>query len=499
MSVRTRVAPSPTGDPHVGTAYIALFNRAFAKQQGGEFLLRIEDTDQLRSTPESEAAIMQALTWLGLDWDEGPGKEGSKGPYRQSERSALYQQHAKQLVDQGHAFHCFCSEQRLNDLRERQREAGESIGYDGHCMHLSPQEVASKLAAGEANVVRMKVPTEGEAVFNDMLRGEIRIPWAQVDMQVLLKSDGLPSYHLANVVDDHLMEISHVIRGEEWISSTPKHVLLYQYFDWQPPVFCHLPLLRNADKSKLSKRKNPTSILYYQKLGVLPEVLLNYLGLMGGTMPEDQELFSFEQMAEQFRLDNMTLGGPVFDLQKLQWLNGRYLREQHNPEQLLARLHDWAFNSPHALQILPLLQQRIETLSDVAPLMLPFVTGLPSLQSEQFVHKKLDEQQVKEALQFMLWRLESQRHWHKDAILNVVTQTAQRYELKMRDMMPLLFAAIMGTSASVSVLEAMVVIGPDLCRARLRHALELLGGWSKKQAKQIEKDYQLWSASLETA
>lgn len=496
MTVRTRVAPSPTGDPHVGTAYIALFNRAFAKQHGGEFLLRIEDTDQQRSSPESEQAIMAALTWLGLTWDEGPGVGGDKGPYRQSERSQLYRQHAQQLVDQGHAFPCFCSEERLTAVREQQRQSGEALGYDGHCQHLPATEVAERLAQGQAHVVRMVVPREGDSVFQDMLRGDISIPWTQVDNQVLLKSDGLPSYHLANVIDDHYMAITHVIRGEEWISSTPKHQLLYRYFGWQTPVFCHLPLLRNADKSKLSKRKNPTSILYYQKLGILPEVLLNYLGLMGGTMSDEQEVFSFEQMVAGFDLAKMTLGGPVFDLVKLQWLNGRYLREQHTPEQLLARLHEWAFHSQHALQILPLLQQRIETLSDVAPLMLPFVTGLPSLLPEQFAHKKLDEYQVKEVLQFSLWRMETLRTWCKDDLVSIVNQVAERHGVKMRDLMPLYFQALMGTSASVSVLEAMVILGPDLSRARLRHALGVVGGWSKKETKQVDKDYAQWLAGL---
>ena len=290
MTVRTRIAPSPTGDPHVGTAYVALFNMAFAHSQGGQFLLRIEDTDQARSTPESEKAILDALHWLGLDWDEGPDNGGSKGPYRQSERSDIYREHANKLLDSGHAFRCFCTAERLDELRVTQMENKQQLGYDGHCMHLSEEEVAARVAKGESHVVRMQVPREGQCTFNDMLRGEISIDWAQIDLQILLKADGMPTYHLANVVDDHLMEISHVIRGEEWINSAPKHILLYQYFGWDAPVFCHLPLLRNVDKSKLSKRKNPTSILYYQRMGYLPEALLNYLGRMGWSMPTWTEI-----------------------------------------------------------------------------------------------------------------------------------------------------------------------------------------------------------------
>ena len=305
MTVRTRIAPSPTGDPHVGTAYVALFNMAFAHSQGGEFLLRIEDTDQVRSTPESEKAILDALHWLGLQWDEGPDNGGPKGPYRQSERSEIYRDHADQLLENGHAFRCFCSTERLDTLRQQQMENKHALGYDGHCMNLDKAEAMSRAESGESHVVRMQVPREGQCTFNDMLRGEITIDWSQVDLQVLLKADGMPTYHLANVVDDHLMEISHVIRGEEWINSAPKHILLYQYFGWETPVFCHLPLLRNVDKSKLSKRKNPTSILFYQRMGYLPEALLNYLGRMGWSMPDEREKFTLAEMLEVFDIQRV--------------------------------------------------------------------------------------------------------------------------------------------------------------------------------------------------
>ena len=255
MTVRTRIAPSPTGDPHVGTAYMALFNWAFARQHKGQFVLRIEDTDQARSTPESEQAIFTALQWLGLDWDEGPNVGGAHGPYRQSERKALYTAHIDKLLEQGDAFHCFCSKQRLDEVRAEQQAAKQTTRYDGHCLGLSADEVAKRLAAGESSVVRMRVPESGACTFKDRLRGDITIPYSQVDMQVLLKADGMPTYHLAVVVDDHLMGITHILRGEEWLNSAPKHQLLYQYFDWPMPELIHLPLLRNPDQSKLSKRK----------------------------------------------------------------------------------------------------------------------------------------------------------------------------------------------------------------------------------------------------
>ena len=263
MTVRTRVAPSPTGDPHVGTAYIALFNLCFARAHGGQFILRIEDTDQARSTPESEQAILDSLRWLGLEWDEGPDVGGDHGPYRQSDRMALYSQYAQQLVEEGKAFVCYRTAQELNDLREARRSAGNSTALKPSDLKLDEAEVEKRRASGQAHVIRMLVPEEdGACVVEDMLRGSIELDWSMVDAQILLKSDGMPTYHLANVVDDHLMGITHVLRGEEWINSAPKHKLLYEYFGWDMPQLCHLPLLRNPDKSKLSKRKNPTSILY---------------------------------------------------------------------------------------------------------------------------------------------------------------------------------------------------------------------------------------------
>ena len=254
MTVRTRVAPSPTGEPHVGTAYMALFNRCFAHAHGGQFILRIEDTDQARSTQKSEDAILDALKWLGLEWDEGPDRGGEYGPYRQSERLEMHQAAVQRLLELGHAYRCFCTPERLDALRKEQIANKETPRYDGHCLSLSEEEIQEKMDRGEPYVIRMKVPAEGECVFLDELRGEVRIDWKQIDHQIIQKSDGFPTYHLANVVDDHAMQISHVIRGEEWISSTPKHVLLYQQLGWEPPAFAHLPLLRDPDKSKFSKR-----------------------------------------------------------------------------------------------------------------------------------------------------------------------------------------------------------------------------------------------------
>ncbi len=495
--IRTRIAPSPTGDPHVGTAYIALFNKVFAESQGGEFILRIEDTDQVRSTSESEQAILDSLNWLGLNWAEGPDIGGPHGPYRQSDRREIYQKHTQELINKGHAFHCFCSARRLDEVREKQREAGEDIGYDGHCMHLSKDEVQAKLDAGESHVVRMKVPGEGLCVIKDVLRGDVEIEWKQIDMQVLMKSDGLPTYHLASVVDDHLMEISHIMRGEEWISSTPKQIALYEYFDWEPPVYVHLPLLRNADKSKLSKRKNPTSITYYRELGILPEALLNFLGMMGWTMPDGEEMFSLKQMSEAFDVSRISLGGPVFDQEKLNWLNGKYLRERHTPEELLQRLVAWKFNAEFATQLMPLAQTRAETLGDIAPLLSFFFQGNLEVSEDSFASLTLETDELKRVLQLILWKMETQRNRVKDNIFADVKAVAEHTGHKFKDINAPLFIAITGSTASVSVMEAMAILGPDMTRGRIRYAINALGGLGKKKLKSLEKEFKQIAAFMD--
>lgn len=485
-TVRTRIAPSPTGDPHVGTAYIALFNMCFARQHGGQFILRIEDTDQVRSSTESEQQIYDALRWLGIEWDEGPDVGGPHGPYRQSERADIYKEHAKQLVDKGHAFPCFCSAERLNEVRAQQMADKQTPAYDGHCAHLDPVAAQQRVAAGESHVIRMKVPTEGICVVKDMLRGNVEIGWDRMDMQVLMKADGLPTYFLANVVDDHLMGITHVLRGEEWLPSAPKLIKLYEYFGWEQPVLCYMPLLRNPDKSKLSKRKNPTSITFYERMGYLPQAMLNYLGRMGWSMPDEREKFSLEEMIEHFDINRVSLGGPIFDVEKLSWLNGQWLREL-SVEQFAEAARDWAFNTDYVMQIAPHVQGRIETLSQIAPLAGFFFAGAVPLSAELFVHKKLNADQVRQVLQITLWKLEALRQWDKEAITACINATGELLELKLRDIMPLMFAAITGQASSVSVLDAMEILGPDMTRFRLRQALELLGAASKKETKEWEK------------
>lgn len=487
--VRTRIAPSPTGDPHVGTAYIALFNRCFAHKHGGKFVLRVEDTDQQRSSRKSEKDILDSLSWLGLSWDEGPGCEGDCGPYRQSERSDIYSQHIGILLENGSAFHCFCSAERLDELRSSQMLEKAQPGYDGCCLKLTAEEIEKKLSSGEQHVIRMKVPQDGDCEFEDLLRGTVTIQWSQIDMQVLIKSDGLPTYHFANVVDDHLMGITHVIRGEEWINSTPKHQLLYGYFDWQQPIFCHMPLLRNPDKSKLSKRKNPTSIKYYQDMGYLPESLINYLGMMGWTMPDGEEKFSIEQMTENFDLSRVSLGGPIFDVDKLNWLNGKYIRENLSDDEFIQRFAAWAFEPDKISQIVPLIKQRVERFSDVESLAGFFFSGKLDVNEDAFQHKSLDAVIQIKVLQFILWRLESLEVEDRDLVEKELQSLAGSMELKIKDLLHPLFVALSGSAVSTSVIDSVSILGLDISRARIRTAIVVLGGISKKQAKLLEKEY----------
>ena len=490
MTVRTRIAPSPTGDPHVGTAYIALFNYCFARAHGGEFILRIEDTDQARSTAASEQAILDSLRWLGLEWDEGPDVGGDCGPYRQSERMALYGEYALQLVREGKAFLCYRTPEELDTLREARRSAGNSTALKPADLVLPEAEVAQREAAGMPYVVRMHVPDEeGACVVHDLLRGDIELDWSMVDAQILLKSDGMPTYHLANVVDDHLMGITHVLRGEEWINSAPKHKLLYQYFGWDMPVLCHLPLLRNPDKSKLSKRKNPTSILYYQRMGFLPEALLNYLGRMGWSMPDEREKFSLADMQEHFDITRVSLGGPIFDQEKLRWLNGLWIREDLSEAELATRLITWAYNAENLRKVLPHAQKRMETLSDFAPLAAFLVSGTLPISEDAFAGIKMEREALVANLQFALWRLEALSDWERDAVWNALKALADAQGVKIKDFLAPMFVAIAGSSASFSVVDSMALLGPDMSRARLRHAIEVLGGVSKKAAKRLEKAY----------
>ncbi len=473
--VRVRVAPSPTGDPHVGTGYIALFNYAFARKMGGKFILRIEDTDQNRYRPDSEAAITQALNWLGVEWDEGPDVGGEYGPYHQSERTEIYQEHCERLVTEGKAYRCFCSAERLTKIREEAKAEKRNPRYDGHCKALDPVESKKRAEAGETCVVRMVVPTEGSITFTDKLRGEVEIVVGQIDDQVLLKSDGFPTYHLANVVDDHLMEISHVIRAEEWISSTPKHVLLYEAFGWEQPEWIHMPLLRNPDKSKISKRKHPVSIHYYRDIGILPDALRNFLSIMGYSLGNDQEVFSLGEMVDGFDWGRVSLGGPVFDQDKLRWMNEQYIHKL-SPEQLVDTLIAWRLGREHLLAIAPLIHKRIKTLGDFVPATEYMFTG--DVDYAPFAEKlKIPDVKKKDLTKGLLELVEDFDKlvgFAAEELEETARAFCERKGWKPKHVFMLLRIGSTGRKASPPLFETMSVIGKDITRHRLRELVAFL-------------------------
>lgn len=475
--VRVRIAPSPTGDPHVGTAYIALFNYVFAKKKGGQFVLRIEDTDQVRSTRESEEAILRALRWVGLTWDEGPDIGGPYGPYRQSERTTLYQEQARHLLHTGKAYPCFCTAERLEILRQSQRTSGQPPGYDRLCRFLSSEEAMARMERGDPYVIRLAMPLTGQTRFVDGLRGEIVVDNGVVDDQVLLKSDGFPTYHLANVVDDHAMKITHVIRAEEWIVSTPKHIQLYNAFGWTPPAFYHMPLLRNPDRSKISKRRNPVSLDYYRDAGFFPEALLNFLALMGFSFGDNREKFTVSEMIEVFDFAKVHPGEPVFDIQKLTWLNGLYLREM-SPSQLLERLRLWRFSDEYLLRLIPLEQQRIEKMSDFIPAVQFFLTDELDYDAivPQLIPKGRASQDASQVLGELVETLETQvrGNWNHENLEPICRAFAERVGWKTKELFMTMRLALTGRTAAPPLFDTMAMLGKDLVRQRLRAATNAL-------------------------
>ena len=388
--VRLRVAPSPTGDPHVGTSYMSLFNLAFARQQGGQFILRIEDTDRARFRHDSEKQVFDTLHWLGLTWDEGPDIGGPVGPYRQSERLATYQPYVEKLLKEGKAYHCWCSPERLQQMREEQQKNKQPTGYDRLCYGKTEAQRRELPGFSETPVVRMLIPDDVPLEFDDLIRGKVSAP--RPDDQVILKADGFPTYHLAVVVDDHEMKVTHVVRGEEWISSTPKHLLLYRWLGLETPKFAHMPLLRNEDKSKISKRKNPAARLtWFVEQGYLPEALVNFLALLAYPPAQDAEgndveKFTFAEFSRDFAWEKVNPVGPIFDLKKLEWLNGVYIRDLELGDftsRLLPYLEREGVLSGNPglgelgrLQdVAALIQTRISLLKDAVPLVRPFFVG----------------------------------------------------------------------------------------------------------------------------
>ena len=475
---RTRIAPSPTGDPHVGTAYQALFCSALAHQTSGQFILRLEDTDKGRYSVDSDIRIFAAIKWCGLVYDEGPDVGGPYAPYRQSERLPIYKDHAEKLIEMGHAYYCFCSPDRLERMRKEQMDRHESPHYDRRCLRLDPSEVAAKICANESHVIRLRVPDAGRTTFHDIVHGDVSFENSLIDDQVLLKSDGFPTYHLAVVVDDHLMKITHIIRGDEWLSSTPKHVLLYQFFGWELPIFIHTPLLLNADRTKISKRKSPekTSLEGFRKEGYLPEALLNYLAVLGWSHPEEKEIFNMVEFFELFSLENINKSGSFFDLAKLLWMNGIYIRNLPL-EDLAERLMPYSkYPYDMILRVLPLLQQRFKLLGEFDTLAsfffeTPEFYDLALFTSKQFnkseIHDKLVE--IGKLLAHLDWPWE-----HDNWEMSMRRQAEELGFRQLGDLLMLLRVAVTGRKETPPLFETMLLMGRDEVLNRINNAAAFL-------------------------
>ncbi len=481
---RLRVAPSPTGDPHVGTAYMSLFNLAYARRTGGQFVLRIEDTDRARYVADSEAQIFETLRWLGLGWDEGPDVGGPYAPYRQSERLDTYRPFVDQLIAGGHAYLCWCSPERLAGMRAEQAASKQATtGYDRLCWGKSRDERAALPGFSETPVVRMLVPDDVALTFADLIRGEVSAP--RPDDQVILKTDGFPTYHLAVVVDDHLMGITHVVRGEEWISSTPKHILLYRWLGWDAPAFAHMPLLRNTDRSKISKRKNPAArLLWFREQGYLPEALRNFLQLLGYPPAEDDsEVATMDEFVADFDWAKVNTVGPVFDLDKLNWLNGHYIRSL-SADELADRIvehvrftGEWSPTAEEVSRLraaTPLIQERLGLLSEARAKLAFLFTPDAELELDTHSVAKLppDAAQILDATASALGDVPEWTHTAIEAALRA--KLVDELGVKPKFAFGPARVAVTGSRVSPPLFESMEVLGRESTLARLARLAERL-------------------------
>lgn len=488
MNVRVRIAPSPTGDPHVGTGYMALFNLIYARYHQGKFILRIEDTDQKRSRPEYEQNIFAALRWMNLNWDEGPDVGGEYGPYRQSERSEIYQKYCDQLIKEGKAYKCFATPEELQEMREVARAQKKASGYDRRYRNLSDGEIKALESQGKPFVVRLKVPLTGNCEYTDLIKGKISVPWADVDDQVLMKSDGLPTYHLANVVDDHLMAITDVIRGDEWMASTPKHVLLYEYFGWKAPNFIHMPLLLGTNGKKLSKRVNHTSIDYYKAAGFLPEALCNFLTLMGYSTKSEEEYYHVEDLFKDFDIARIGKSSAVFDERKLQWLNQQHIINSIPQDKLWSRIKAWGFDDEFMERIMDLCHTRIRTFGEFMELCSFFFVNDLDYSQELLCPKGISQGQSAALLQCMIWSLDEKADWSSASFEASARELSEAFDLNFKKhIIALFFGVITGKPQGPPLFRSFELLGKAKSRARIMKAIEFLGGISNKKYHTLQK------------
>lgn len=485
--VRVRIAPSPTGEPHFGNIRTAIFNWLFARNKGGKFIVRIEDTDRERFDPKSQTAILESLRWLKLDWDEGPDIGGPYDPYVQSERKELYQKYAQELVENGHAYYCFCSEERLAQMRQEQQKRGEPPRYDKKCRAISPKEAKRRMENGESAVLRLKVPSSEKTVWEDLVHGKIEFENSSVDDQILIKSDGYPTYHLAVVVDDYLMKISHVLRADEWISSTPKQILLYKFFGWELPEFGHLPMVLGPNRAKLSKRHGATSVLTFRDEGYLPEAMLNFLALLGWAYDDKTEIFSCEELIKKFSLEKINPSKPIFDYQKLEWMNGFYIR-QKSTEELFQILKDFlsfsipvsqkfttivenfGINPEYVKKIIPLVKERMKKLSEFTELTDFFFEDI-RVDKNLLIKQAKSEETAREQIEKSYKKLQTVTDWKTENLEAVIRPLGAEKDWKPSHFFMTLRLAISGRTATPPLFETMEVLGKEVTLSRLKSAL----------------------------
>lgn len=478
--VRVRYAPSPTGAPHVGNLRTALFNWLWARHSGGKFILRVEDTDQAREVENGLELIMESLRFLGMDWNEGPDIGGAYGPYHQSERLPIYQEYADALIASGAAYYCYCTPERLEEMRKGQIARGEPTRYDRLCRWLTPAECAEREAAGLPRVVRLAVPLEGATTLPDFIHGNITIPNTNVDDQVLMKSDGFPTYHLAVVVDDHLMEITHVMRADEWISSFPKHILLYQAFGWAPPLFGHVPNVLGPDKKKLSKRHGATSVEQFRREGYLPEALINFMALLGWSFDDKTELLMRPQLIELFTLDHIHSSPGIFDRNKLDWMNGYYIRSLASRD-LAERLMPFltragiAADLPTVEKIAPLVQERLKRLDEIAPLVDFFFTDQPDYVPGLLIGSKMTAAESFNALRTAGETLDALDSFADEGqVEQALRSAAERLGLKPAQFFGTLRVAVTGKTVTPPLVGTLRILGKEKTRARVAQGLQKL-------------------------
>ncbi len=482
LKVRTRMAPSPTGEMHVGSMATLLKNYAWAKRHDGEFILRIEDTDKEREVEGAVERIQAVIQKYGLSWDEGPGVGGPKGPYIQSDRLEIYREKAAELIENDQAYYCFCSKERLQQVREEKQAAGEIPRYDQHCRGMDPATVQEKLDAGESHVIRLAVPADEELTFEDMIRGEISFHSSEVTDQVLLKSDGYPTYHLAVVIDDHLMDVTHVMRGEEWISSTPKHILLYRAFGWETPTYAHLSLFLNPDgKGKMSKRSGTVSARSFLERGYLPEAMLNFFMILGWTPKDQREILSLEEYIDEFDPRDMSANAVVFDMDKLTWLNGQYIRNLSTLE-MRDRLRDGGFVPEDAPmderidEMIELVQERMKRLDEFEELTSFFYRDIEI--DRDILLEDGDVALVQKQLEMTgeeLAAISEHDDWTIEAIEEILRRLKDEHDWGTRQYFMMIRHAVSGRTATPPLFEMIFTLRPTQALERLEAAHAVAG------------------------